>query len=78
MIHGLKLVQPHFEDVWERRKPFEVRKNDRDYNVGDELALSEYDPETQTYGERTAIRMVTYILDDPAYVKEGFVILGIT
>ncbi|MEK3836505.1 DUF3850 domain-containing protein [Paenibacillus sp. FSL R7-0128] len=77
MVHGLKLVQPHFEAVWERRKPFEVRKNDRDYNVGDELALNEYDPEAQSYGERTAIRTITYILDDTDYVKEGYVILGI-
>ncbi|MEK3988056.1 DUF3850 domain-containing protein [Paenibacillus sp. FSL K6-3166] len=77
MIHGLKLVQPHFDAVWDRRKTFEVRKNDRDYNVGDELALNEYDPETQTYGERTAIREITDILSDPAYVKEGYVILGI-
>ncbi|WP_449600348.1 ASCH/PUA domain-containing protein [Paenibacillus sp. Marseille-Q9583] len=77
MIHELKLVQPFYNAVEERRKTFEVRKNDRDFNVGDYLNLAEYDPEAQRHTGQGISRKITYILDDPTYVKEGYVILGI-
>lgn len=77
MTHDLKLVQPHFNDVKKRIKTFEVRKDDRDYNVGDTLILRLFDSETQMYDGELITRKITYLLRDPAYVKEGFVILGI-
>ncbi|TDX86206.1 DUF3850 domain-containing protein [Epilithonimonas xixisoli] len=40
--HKLKLRQPFFDDVYFNRKEFEVRKNDRDYQVGDRLVLFEF------------------------------------
>ena len=77
MIIDLKLVQPFFNAVDDGSKPFEVRKNDRPYAVGDTLILHEYDPEAQEYVGPKIVREVTYKLDDPAYVKEGYVILGV-
>lgn len=56
-------------------KPFEVRYNDRDYKVGDILVLEEF-----AAGEYTGRKMnyeITYVLSDPEYVKEGYVVLGI-
>lgn len=44
MIHQLKCDSKFFEDVASRKKTFEVRKNDRDFNVGDFLALNELTP----------------------------------
>lgn len=77
MIHELKTIPEYFQMVWDDKKNFEVRKNDRDFKVGDELHLREFDPDTQTYtGRGMSQKRVKYILNDPQFVKEGFVILG--
>lgn len=76
MKHDLKTVQPFFNDVWNGLKNFEVRRNDRDYKLGDFLNLKEYDPITETFKSRSITKKIKYILDDPQYVKEGYVILG--
>jgi len=72
-IHELKTVQPYFEDIWCDRKTFEVRKNDRDFQIEDLLILKEYNGMML----RNIVAKITYILNDPNYVKEDFVILGI-
>ncbi len=83
MIHQLKQASIYFEDVISGKKPFEVRKNDRNFKVGDYLALNELTPhECNDKGEhletgRSALFRVTYVLDDPEYCKEGYVVLVI-
>lgn len=57
-------------------KPFEVRFNDRDYQVGDILREKEWDPHGG-YTGRIHDRKITYVLDDPTYCKEGYVVLGL-
>lgn len=42
MLHELKIVAPFFRDVKEGKKLWELRYNDRDYQVGDQLLLKEY------------------------------------
>lgn len=42
MIHQLKIEPQFFDDVVSGKKTFEIRKNDRDFKVGDFLALDEY------------------------------------
>ncbi len=76
MIHELKQYPEHFENVISGKKTFEVRKNDRDYKVGDLLALNEYNPETKEYTNRSCIVYIDYILDNSEYCKEGFVTIG--
>ena len=44
MVHALKIYPEYYEAVKSGKKPFEVRKNDRDFKVGDILALNEFDP----------------------------------
>lgn len=44
-VHELKTWPYYFEEVWNGTKTFEVRKNDRDFRVGDTLILQEYDHE---------------------------------
>lgn len=75
VIHELKTVNPYFQHMWDRRKSFEVRKNDRNFKVGDKLLLREYEPESDTYSDREIEIKINYILDDPDYCKEGYVIL---
>lgn len=83
MIHELKTESGYFEDVISGRKTFEVRKNDRNFYVGDFLALNELT--THMYGidmihlptGRSCLVEVVYMLGDKRYVPEGYVILGI-
>ncbi len=75
MVHALKTEPKHYAAQKAMIKPFEVRKNDRDFQVGDILALNEW--ENGKYTGNAVLREITYILDDTEYCKEGFVILGV-
>lgn len=44
VIHDLKCWPQYFWSVVRGEKPFEIRKNDRNFKVGDYLGLQEYDP----------------------------------
>ena len=77
----LKTVNPFFEDVWNARKRFEIRKNDRGFQVGDLLTLFEYDPNNPEPIEkpREILIEIIYILSSdefeglaPGYVCFGF------
>lgn len=60
--HELKTWPHFFEDLQGDCKTFELRKNDRDFQVGDLLILEEYDPKTKTYTGNIIHKYVTYIL----------------
>ncbi len=77
-IHELKILPQFLYSVIKGDKTFEVRKNDRDFEVGDIVRLREWNPDTQTYGEFDCECDIIYLLDNPEYCKEGYVILGIT
>lgn len=80
MIHELKTYPKHFEKVISEEKKVEYRLNDRNYRVGDYLALNEY-TEGEGYTGRSALFQITHILDSansPAPLSEGYVILSIT
>lgn len=77
MIHALKIIPPYFEDVLSGVKSFEVRLADRPYRKGDLLALNEYDEEKQSYTGRSCLVYIDYILSEPEYVKNGYVIMAI-
>jgi hypothetical protein len=76
-VHHLKIWPEYYREVYNHRKTFEVRKADRPYRVGDELLLREWDPVQEGYTGNDCARTITYILDDPGYVKEGYIILAI-
>lgn len=75
-VHYLKTWTPFFEDIRSGIKQFEVRKNDRDYEVGDTLILEDFNPITEKHSGAWIPKLVTYKLDDTLFVKEGYVILG--
>jgi hypothetical protein len=74
-IHELKTIKPFFNQVYIGMKTFEVRKNDRDFKIGDVLHLKEY--YDGNYSGYELLARIIYILNDELYVKEGYVILGI-
>lgn len=76
--HELKLHPRYFSRVANGQKTFEIRKNDRDYQVGDILVLKEFDAEAgwPDHGSYDVIRAeVTYVTSYEQ--KEGFVVMGI-
>lgn len=77
MIHELKTAPEYFEAVISGEKSFEVRKNDRPFQKGDLLALNEYDRTEEKYSGRSCLVYIDYILNDPVYCKDGYVVMSI-
>lgn len=74
-IHHLKQAEEVFEAALNDSKTFEIRENNRNYQVNDILVLEEWNGTSFT-GRRTSKR-ITYILSDTKYgMKEGYVILA--
>ena len=75
---ALKILPEYFEQVDLGMKTFELRRDDRDYEVGDQLLLQEFDGENHT--GRWCTRYISYILRDcPEYgLMDGFCILGLS
>ena len=73
--HDLKILPEYFEAIVKGEKNFEVRFNDRNFAMGDILLLREHDG--NSYTGRQITTEVTYLLDNPAYCKEGYVIMAI-
>lgn len=86
MLHELKTWPLYFEQVRNGNKNFEVRKNDRNFSVGDELILKEYVPKgyyedglnDDKYTGRIIHRKVSYILRGGEFgIQDGFVVMGL-
>lgn len=77
IIHELKTWNPYFTEIWNGYKFFEIRKNDRHFKRWDNLILKEYDPIKDEYSGKEIKVCIQYIIDDPKFVKEGFVVMSI-
>lgn len=76
-IHELKIIPKYFEDVKANKKNFELRKDDRDFKVGDFITLREYDNGQYTGREIKNIPIGYILRNVPEYgLKEGYCILG--
>lgn len=81
-VHNLKTLQPFYDQVCEGKKKFELRKDDRDYKVGDILRLYEGDEQVDNHQLRenknfTYVQVI-YKLEGGIYgLEKGFCILGI-
>lgn len=77
-IHKLKTWMPYFDDIKAGIKTFEVRKNDRNFQISDKLLLQEYDQEKKVYTGREVCVEVSYILLGGSFgIDSGFCVLGI-
>lgn len=73
MMHELKILPEFFKAVRSYDKRFEIRKNDRNFKVGDSILLREWDGENG-YTGRTYQAEITYITDFAQ--KYGYVVFG--
>ena len=76
-IHYIKCESTFFEDVINNRKPFEVRKNDRDYRAGDDMILKEWDKDLQEYTGVEDRVTIIYMLGNYPGIEPGYCVLGI-
>lgn len=74
--HDLKIWPKFYPAVADGRKRAELRRDDRDFQMGDRLRLREFDPETNTYTGREITRAIRY-LTRPLPGAEGMVLLEI-
>ncbi len=85
MTHELKVWPEFFEAIMSNDKPFEIRKDDRNFSVGDILLLREYIPENYYgdgkdawYSNMKTTSEITYILQGGKFgVREGYVVMGL-
>ena len=76
MLHELKTLPEYYGAVLSGQKTFELRRDDRGFQVGDTLKLREY--ENDEYTGREITRRVIYIRRGPVYgLAEGWAILGL-
>ena len=87
MRHLLKLHPEPFGAAWDNLKPWEFRANDRDFQVGHEVVLEEWDPVYTAeadgdggslhpigYTGRRIYGTITYILQEGYGIPKGYCI----
>jgi hypothetical protein len=74
-VHELKILPKYFV----REKNFELRKNDRNFQVGDIVVLREWSQDVGYSGDYT-IHVIRYILTDAKEygLEDGYCILGLS
>lgn len=76
-VHVLKLWPQYAPAVAHGDKCFEVRKNDRDFKVGDLVIYRVFDPMTQQYAALRIHATITYVLPGGQHgIAEGYVVYG--
>lgn len=73
--HYVKILPEYYTAIETEIKTFEIRLNDRNYKVGDILHLQEFSG--GEYTGRKLTKEISYMIDDPNYCKEGYVVLGL-
>jgi Domain of unknown function (DUF3850) len=83
-VHELKVWPPYFDQIAAGVKTFDVRRNDRGFQVGDVLILHEWNPEQPDkidYGFRQIRALVVNMLrlNEPPISEPGsdLVVLGL-
>lgn len=76
MRHELKIHPQYFKAIENGKKYWEIRKNDRNFKVGDIVLLREWD--NTEYSGKEILVEITYMLDDKfAGLAEGYVVFSI-
>lgn len=79
MIHELKTWTQYFHQVKSGLKTFEIRRFDRDYKVGDELLLKEFDNEIGYHTGEICHRKITYLIRGGQFgIHPDYCVMGIS
>lgn len=73
-IHQIRCEKTFFAEILKGIKPFTIRKDDRDYKVGEILEKMEFDD--GKYTGRSIKQEIIYKLDNYAGIVDGYCILG--
>ena len=76
-IHKLKCWIPYFGMVQRGEKEFELRVDDRDFQIGDTLLLEEYNQYNDEYTGNTCLRVIKYYLRNDKWLQPGVCALGL-
>ncbi|WP_339326489.1 DUF3850 domain-containing protein [Cronobacter sakazakii] len=76
VTHNLKIWPEHYSAVCAGLKRAELRKNDRDYRVGDTLDLCEWDKHDESFTGNYISVTVTHVADVNDWMP-GYVLLSI-
>ena len=76
-LHHLKIHDKYFRAIYSETKTFEIRINDRNYQVGDLIKFNVINDNKITLYQPEIHYMITYILEDVPGLKIGYVIFGI-
>lgn len=71
--HELKTHPEFFEVVLAGKKDFELRRDDRDFQINDVLILKEWLPDQQCFTGRLTTKVITYILRGEVAERFGLV-----
>lgn len=80
MTHYVKSHPEPFQAAWDRRKPADLRPDDRDppFAVGDLLYQREWDPATEAYSGRGILAEITDIRREERWgLRPGYAMLGL-
>ncbi len=80
-IHNLKTWQVYFNPLWDGLKTFELRYDDRGFEIGDLLRLHEWDHDDERFTGRLIEATVPYMLGkgsmQPFELDPGYVIMAL-
>lgn len=80
MQHSIKIQQPYLRHILDGKKTFEVRKNDRDYQVGDIIYFcpitDDHGYDVYNNGYHGQLFEITYIHQGLG-MQEGYCVLSI-
>lgn len=77
MTHALKTWKQYYAAQEKGDKLFELRKDDRPYNVGDKFLSQEFDNTKNEYTGKETTYIISYVLRDAEFfgLKQGYCIL---
>jgi hypothetical protein len=77
MEHNLKIEHDHFNDILNLYKRFEIRLNDRNFQVSDILHLHQLDINKKAFTGNILTVKVNYILRDHIGLAKNYVAMNI-
>jgi len=75
--HTVKSWPEYFAVIKIGSKTFDLRKNDRNYQEGDDVVFEEFRPGIGTYTGRSVRRRITYVLREFDGLMPGYCILAL-